>query len=126
MKTFKLLIASIVVSCFFFTANVNAQANVWLWDHPHTIDQPCIGEVIQGQMYMHFVENGKFVIANLSGEYIGLTSGNTYKVLGNWKWSKDLPWPTRDVSIRIIGDNGLVYMLHAVYKNDKLTIDGCK
>lgn len=124
MKIFKILIASIVISSFFLTTNVNAQAAVWNFDHPHIINQPCLGEALHGQMFMHFVENGKFRKTNLSGEYVGEITGKTYKLRGNWKWVPGTP--VFNISLRLIGDNGLAYMLHAVYKNDTLYIDGCK
>ncbi len=124
MKTSKLLIASLFIFSFLLTTNAYSQAKVWYFDHPHQVYQPCIGEAIQGQMFMHFIDNGKFRITNLSGEYTGVETGKKYKVLGNWKREKGTP--NFNISIRVLDDNGRVYMLHAVFKNNKLTIDGCK
>ena len=125
MKNFKLLIASIVVSCFFLTTNVKAQA----WVNDFTYDDsrysPCAnegnGEWVNGTLYVHAINNGRFIVAHWTVEYIGATTGKLYTGMGFSKFPPGENVIPSDVSVQVIGEKGLIMLVKQVAANDKFT-----
>ena len=87
MKTFKLLIAGLVVFAFLFTTNVNAQEK---WGNSGKVEAvdfeffcSCAndgaGEMIKGTIVFQTIENSKFEKSIVKGKsLVGQTTGNIY------------------------------------------------
>jgi len=86
MKTVKLLLAGIVVSCFFLTTNMNAQekwGNSGKWETTEMFICPCAGEYLQGTIVWQMNDKGKVGLMTIKGHLIGVDeagnpSGNRY------------------------------------------------
>ena len=118
MKIFKLLIVSIMVSCFFITTNLNAQngATVVKDEIITVFNNWCTGDIRLGEVMFHSVTNKNTYNYSFKGEVTSVFTGETFKVLSNTKW--DLTWPWHDVyKIKFIGKKGVVSSYHHVYND---------
>lgn len=92
MKNLKLLMASLVVSCFFLTTNINAQGNSTQVDHgEYSFYCPCAEEVLTLQLIWHEVLNNNLYHSNMKVEAVGETTGDKYvfKEIYKYKFNED-------------------------------------
>ena len=133
MKTFKLLIASLVVFCFFFTTNVNAQkednaayhfrAEFTLGDSDWFV--PCAGEYIKGNYILHYHNNKNFHFYREKGVLEGVTSGAIYKFVYVDKFPFDTQgWPPVDRvwTFKIMRNGKHLLDVHLVKKDGEFKI----
>lgn len=81
MKTFKLLIASLVVFIFCFTTNVNAQekwGNSGKYEAYYVFPCPCAGENLMGTLVFQTTGKNKMNTFTIKGHLVGETSGDSY------------------------------------------------
>ena len=79
MKNLKLLMASLVVSCFFITTNVNAQGNSSQVDFgDFSFYCPCAEEFLTLPLIWHEVMNNNLYHSNMKVEAVGETTGDKY------------------------------------------------
>ena len=91
MKNLKLLMASLVVSCFFITTNVNAQGNSSQVDYGEgSFYCPCAGEELILTYAWHEVMNKKFYHSNMKVDAVGATTGENYVIKEIWR--NNLPY----------------------------------
>lgn len=112
MRNFKLLIAGIVVSFFFLTTNVNAQATSENDTKFHFEISMCAGDLLIGCVDVHTVVNKNFKITNFKGDLYGLFTGEMYTIIGNTKLALPVDcWYSMEkgINVRLIGEDGLVY-----------------
>lgn len=92
MKTFKLLITNLVVFCFLFTTNVNAQEKENKGNSEKYVmhiewPSPCAGETLIGDVVIHEVDNKNSSHFSEKGFLVGDTSGDIYNLVYVEKWS---------------------------------------
>ena len=116
MKTFKLLVASLVIGCFFFTNDLSVQGNP-----DKTLDWPvyffcyCAGEPLSGTLVFnhHITPNGAEHYNAMSGQLVGGTTGETYRVVD----SEHFGSKSMTINFLIIGKNGKVRAEHHMYNS---------
>lgn len=127
MKTFKLLVASLIIGCFFFTNNVHAQASTH-WDQ-YTISVGdffcgCAGEFVYGDFWEHSTVNGNFIIYNWKGELTGATTQKSYTFMGTQRVDKASGMDLM-TNMRMIGEDGIVTLMHFTRRNGNFFFE-CK
>lgn len=116
MKTFKLLAASLIIGCFFFTNDLNAQGNP-----DKTLPWPvdfycyCAGEQLSGTLVFnhHFTPNGAEHYNAMSGKLVGGSTGDTYRVVDTENFGSK----SMTINFLIIGKNGRVRAEHAMFNS---------
>lgn len=119
MKIFKkLLIASLVVSCFFLTTDVNAQGKNTMTHYDVIQYYTCFDEVIKFDVYFNEFDKGNNYHYNIvKCEAVGQTTGYNYivnevnngAVLGTF-------------NLRIIGPKGKMFFIHGVWNKNKTEV----
>ncbi len=90
MKNLKLLMASLVVSCFFLTTNINAQGNSSQFDMgEYSFYCYCAGEVLTGYFNWHEVTNNNSYHSNMKVELTGETTGIKYIAKEEYRYRFD-------------------------------------
>jgi hypothetical protein len=83
MKTLKILIA-LSIMLGFATSAVDAQAQQGSTTWYQCYNLPCVGEVVCGDMTYSWFQNGKINKFELSGTFIGQSTGTVYKFKETW------------------------------------------